>query len=110
MLPIVPELELVPIFRKRNMEENGGVKRRNVEGLAFDEEGKAYPLVTDVVKGTPAKVSWERQNLLDHIHLGQYPDAECFTALAVKGSDFHINSKALNVLLVYGEFNLLECS
>lgn len=110
MPPTLFELGAVPIPRKERGEGNGDVKKRVVNDLVLDEEGKAYPLAWDVVKGTPAIINWEPRDVLDYIGLRQYLDAERFNGLPVKGRDFRINTKEVIGLTAQGAFNLLECS
>lgn len=59
MPPTLSELEAVPILLKGSGVGKGRGNRRVVDGPAPDEEGKAHPLVWDVVKSTPASMSWE---------------------------------------------------
>lgn len=81
MPPATTELEVMPILRKESEEGKGGGKRKVVDGLALDEEVKAYLLARDVVKGVPANLNWEPLDVLDYIGLGQYLGVERFSIL-----------------------------
>lgn len=104
------ELEAGKIPWRRCVERKGGMRRGAVDGPAFDEEGKAYPLARDVAKGASANVSWEGPDVLDYNDLRQYLNSERLSVLPVKGRDFSINTKRLIRLTVRGEFNLREGS
>lgn len=82
------ELEAVPVPREGSGEGKGRNKSRVVDGPTLDKERKAYTLTQNVVKRAPAKMNWERVDVLECIDLGKYLDSERFGVLQVKGCEF----------------------
>lgn len=75
MVPLTAsEPEAVSTSRKESGEGKGDVKRRVVDDPAMVEEGKAYPLAWDVVKGVPTNMNWEQLYVLDYTGLEHLQD------------------------------------
>lgn len=80
------ELKVVTVSRKDSRERREVKAKMFMDGHAIDKEGNVYPLEQNVVKSAPAKMTWERVDVLGCVGLGEYLDAERFCLLLVKRS------------------------
>lgn len=55
----------MPISRNGSVKGKGKGAKKIVEGPAVYEKGEAYSLAQDIVKEAPARMNWERVDVLD---------------------------------------------
>lgn len=112
VLSTASELKAVPIPRKETGERlrKGGGTKKIVDNPALDQEGKAYPLERDVVKGALTRMNWKRIDDLSYVGLGEFLNAKLLCAIHVKGCEFCTSIKRLIRMTAQGGFNQQECS